>query len=421
MPYYPSVAAHWWDGADYRPVEFLGDPTPPAQAPSVPTGLDFTATSNSITLTWTPSTPGTGDGIDFYRVRRNGVVLSAQPGTPTFTDTGRSPSTNYTYEVQAVPDSGMANASAWSAPLTAQTLGVPVSSATRFGWHTLGGDGGLSPWSNAFNGSVTALGYPRCSREFSSGATLPTNFTSFSAPGPNDKTVLHVVSWKPVLATLLAGGHDTLINNFLTWVHSNQYHVRLGTWHEYDVKGMNASEFKQMWTYVAQKVRAFNSPYIKNALINGGMAGTAASQATYLPNDLSLVDVFASDPYSLGQARADRWSYAGGVKAINNYHYNFKRDYLPASVKSGIAELGWAQNIGGHGTGDTPGPGIDSEGAQWYRGAFDRCIEIGAEFVAVYNHDAANQYVMSGNRLASWPLCAAMVKQYVEASPFLAA
>lgn len=416
MPYYPIVAAHYWDGDEYRPAEFLGSPTAPPGAPSAPSGLDFTSTTDSITVTWVPSVPGTGDGISHYVIRRGGVVVGMS-GTTTYLDTGLLSSTVYTYTVQAVPDSGEDNASALSSPLVAQTLGLPVSTATKFGWHTLGGDGGLSPWSNAYAGSVVALGKPRCSREFSSGATLPLNFNSFSAPGPNDKSILHVVSWKPVYATLLAGGYDTIINNFLTWVHNNQYHVRLGTWHEYDVKSMNAAQFKAMWSYVAEKVRAFGSPYVQNALINGGMAGNAASQATYLPSDLSLIDVFASDPYSLGQARSDRWTYAGGVKAINNYHYNFKRDYLPATVKSGLGEIGWAQNIGGHGTGDTPGPGIDSEGAAWYRGAFDRCIEIGMEFVCVYNHDAANQYAMSGNRLALWPQCAAVVKQYVEASP----
>lgn len=280
--------------------------------------------------------------------------------------------------------------------------------ATRFGWQTSSGDGGLTPWSASAAGATTVLGSPRCYRAFRSDGTLPTSFGASSWSGtPNDaSSVLYICSWKPTYATLLAGGYDSVISSFLTWAHANGYHVRLATWHEYDVKSMNASQFKAMWTYVATKVRTFNSPFIKNALINGGFKA-ASVQATYLPDDLSLIDVFASDPYTAGQAVADRNTYQGGRKAIDQMHYNFKRDYLPDTVKSGIAEIGWAIN-----TGTTA-----AAGGEWYRGAFDRCIEIGAEFVCVYDHDATNQYALQGNRQPAYADTAAVIKSYVDASP----
>lgn len=337
------------------------------------------------------------------------------PAGADFTDgstnlSGFSPGTTVTLAARVLTDDPLIGSGLIVRDVVAGTGPVdpdPVT-ATRFGWHTGSGDGGLTPWSAAYGGAVTAIGAPRCYRAFRPDGTLPTSFGASSWGGtPNDaSSVLYLCSWKPVYATLLAGGYDSVINAFLTWAHANGYHVRLATWHEYDVKGMDPAQFKAMWTYVAQKVRTFNSPYVKNALINGGYKA-ASVQATYLPNDLSLIDVFASDPYTVGQAVADKNNYQGGRKCINQYHADFKLNYLPETVRSGIAELGWAINTGTS----------DAAGADWYRGALDRCRELEAEFVAVYCHDATNQYALQGNRLVLYGQTAAAVKSYVDASP----
>jgi chitodextrinase len=88
--------------------------------PSAPTGLKVTPGSTSASLTWTASTDNIG--VTGYRVLRNGV----QAGTPTstsFTDTGLTPSTAYTYTVVAYD--AAKNESEPSAPVTITTLSAP--------------------------------------------------------------------------------------------------------------------------------------------------------------------------------------------------------------------------------------------------------------------------------------------------------
>ena len=91
--------------------------TPDTTPPSVPTGLAGTATSGtSVGLTWNASTDNVG--VASYTVFRNGSSI----GTPTatsFTDTGVSPSTTYTYTVNAKDSAG--NTSAQSAPVSVTT------------------------------------------------------------------------------------------------------------------------------------------------------------------------------------------------------------------------------------------------------------------------------------------------------------
>ena len=88
-----------------------------AQAPSVPTGL--TATPQSpvrVNLSWTASTDNTG--VTDYDIRRNGAAIGSSTGT-TYSDSGLTHNTDYTYEVRAKDAYG--NVSAWSTPALART------------------------------------------------------------------------------------------------------------------------------------------------------------------------------------------------------------------------------------------------------------------------------------------------------------
>jgi chitodextrinase len=122
-----------------------GDTTPP----STPANLAVTGvTSSSASLSWSPSTDNVG--VAGYRVYRNGVQVGTASGT-TFTDTGLSASTQYTYTVAAYDAAG--NVSARSAGVTATT-----SSSGGGG----GGSGGCtatyavsSQWNNGFTANVT--------------------------------------------------------------------------------------------------------------------------------------------------------------------------------------------------------------------------------------------------------------------------
>jgi chitodextrinase len=121
-----------------------GDTTPP----SVPANLAVTGvTSSSVSLSWSPSTDNVG--VAGYRVYRNGTQVGTSAGT-SFTDTGLSASTQYSYTVAAYDAAG--NVSAQSGAVTATT------SSSGGG----GGGGGCtatysvsSQWGSGFTANVT--------------------------------------------------------------------------------------------------------------------------------------------------------------------------------------------------------------------------------------------------------------------------
>ncbi|AEI40690.1 carbohydrate binding domain-containing protein [Paenibacillus mucilaginosus] len=99
------------------PCNTVGDTTPP----SVPAGLTLgTVTSSSIAISWTASTdnPG-GSGVAGYDVYRNGTLIKAGVTAASFTDTGLTAATTYTYTVTA--KDALGNVSAPSAALQAAT------------------------------------------------------------------------------------------------------------------------------------------------------------------------------------------------------------------------------------------------------------------------------------------------------------
>lgn len=121
------------------------DKTPP----SVPTNLVATAVSASqVNLSWDASTDASG--IRDYRVYRNSVHIQTLSGT-SYSDTGLSASTTYTYTVVAVDNANNASAPSSSAQATTQ------AATTGFDYYisTTGSDSNpgtlASPW------AITAL------------------------------------------------------------------------------------------------------------------------------------------------------------------------------------------------------------------------------------------------------------------------
>jgi len=89
-------------------------------APSVPAGLASPSqTATSITLSWTASTDDVA--VTGYKVYRNGTILVTTTNT-TYTDTGLTPGTNYSYTVVAYDGTG--NNSAQSAVKSVSTTVV---------------------------------------------------------------------------------------------------------------------------------------------------------------------------------------------------------------------------------------------------------------------------------------------------------
>ncbi len=94
-------------------------------APSAPSGLTATAASSSqINLSWTASTAGTGCAVS-YTVTRNGSQVATGLSGTTFSDTGLTCNTFYTYTVTAADAAG---SSAASSPASATpNCGFPPS------------------------------------------------------------------------------------------------------------------------------------------------------------------------------------------------------------------------------------------------------------------------------------------------------
>ena len=94
------------------------DTPPDTQAPTAPTSLTATATSfSTIALNWSPSSDNVA--VTGYLIYRDGVQVGTAAGT-SFTDTGLTPLTSYTYTVRARDAAN--NLSAHSASANATTL-----------------------------------------------------------------------------------------------------------------------------------------------------------------------------------------------------------------------------------------------------------------------------------------------------------
>ncbi|MFD4762197.1 glycoside hydrolase family 6 protein [Streptomyces sp. NPDC058439] len=115
------LAGHWFSAQfqelvrnAYPPLNGGGGDT---QAPTVPTGLKVTGkTSGSVSLSWTASTDDTG--VSAYDVYRAGTKVGSSAST-SYTDTGLTASTTYSYTVRARDAAG--NVSAASAAVSATT------------------------------------------------------------------------------------------------------------------------------------------------------------------------------------------------------------------------------------------------------------------------------------------------------------
>ena len=98
-------------------------PAPDMQPPTVPTGLTVPSVGATlVSLAWNASTDNVG--VTGYTIYRNGVAV-ATPTTTSYTDTGLTPSTTYTYAVDAFDAAG--NHSGQSSAVPATTTAKPVA------------------------------------------------------------------------------------------------------------------------------------------------------------------------------------------------------------------------------------------------------------------------------------------------------
>ena len=121
----------------------VGPPVEPVSAPDKPTGLEATASHDSVTLTWDDPDDDTITGYVILR-RIPGVdpegqfnVLVADTGTAatTYTDNTVSAETRYTYRIKAINGAGTSERSRWyhidvpAAPVPAKPTGLEATAS----------------------------------------------------------------------------------------------------------------------------------------------------------------------------------------------------------------------------------------------------------------------------------------------------
>jgi chitodextrinase len=170
--------------------------------PTVPTGLSSPSqTSTSISLSWTASTDSTSP-VAGYDIYRNGTKIGTSTST-SFTDTGLSPSTSYTYTVDAYDSAG--DISAVSAPLTVSTAassGVTVYEADS-SVSTLAGGAVVQSCSACLDGHK--VGY------IGNGGTLTFNQVTASSAGSRTLTIYYVDGDAGRSVTLTVNGTATTV------------------------------------------------------------------------------------------------------------------------------------------------------------------------------------------------------------------
>ena len=118
-----------------------GDTTPP----STPSGLKATGTtSSSVSLSWTASTDNVG--VTGYNIYRGSTLAGTSTGT-TFTDTGLTANTAYSYTVKAFDAAG--NLSAASTAVSATTSGSTGGGGCTASYHV------DNDWGSGYTATVT--------------------------------------------------------------------------------------------------------------------------------------------------------------------------------------------------------------------------------------------------------------------------
>jgi hypothetical protein len=117
------------------------DNTPPTPDPMTWATVPYATSSSSIAMVATTATDISGVEYYFDETSGNaGGSDSAWQSSTSYTDTGLSPSTQYTYKVQARDSSVNHNATAFSTPASATTLSLPLfSDGFESGNFTAGG------------------------------------------------------------------------------------------------------------------------------------------------------------------------------------------------------------------------------------------------------------------------------------------
>ena len=155
-----------------------------------PTGLASSGvTQTQATLTWNAATDNVG--VTGYQITRNGVVLPTPVSSPTFTDTGLTAGTAYTYSVRAFDAAGNFSGTSTtttvntplppditppSAPGTLSASGITASQVT-LSWGAATDNRGVTGYRVVRNGTVLPTHRDRASPTPTPASPRPRSYT----------------------------------------------------------------------------------------------------------------------------------------------------------------------------------------------------------------------------------------------------
>ena len=258
------------------------DTTPP----TIPTNLSATAVSSSqINLSWTASTDNVG--VTGYDIYRGGTFLTTVT-TTSYSNTGLTASTLYSYTVRAKDAAG--NNSAQTAPVSATTqaqTSLPTITLSASPTLVTGGSSSTLTWSSTNATSCTASGAWSGSKA-TSGSQSITNITTtttytLSCTGTggtaNQNVTVTVASITPPPSSGVVGGYPMPIlqderNTYTSWgwtwspsvepaavtEPTSNYYVGAT-----DVDVRNDPEADDLWNYLMMYRRTGNAVYLNRA------------------------------------------------------------------------------------------------------------------------------------------------------------
>jgi len=142
--------ASWWS---IREVNVYGSSSADTTAPSTPANLTATAASSTvINLSWSASTDNVG--VTGYEIYRSGSLIGTS-ATTTYSNTGLTASTAYSYTVKAKDAAGNLSAASNTATATTQSGGGSGTALSRTGWTATSTPASGDVPANLLDGSMT--------------------------------------------------------------------------------------------------------------------------------------------------------------------------------------------------------------------------------------------------------------------------
>ena len=297
--------------------------------PSTPTGLSSPSQSpSSIALSWTASTDNVG--VTGYQILRGGTQVGTATGT-SYTDTGLTASTAYTYTIKARDAAGNVSSASSSITVSTSAAATPGSYEAEAPGNTLAGTAAVSVCTGCSgNAKVGYLG---------NGGTLTINGVNGGSGGATTVTVYYATAATRSAQVSVNGGTATTVSFPSTgdWntVGSVPVTLTLAAASSNTIKIANASDWAPDIDRVvvgsaappapgSYEAEASTSTLTGGAVVAGCSACSGASKVGYIGNGAKLTIAGVNGG-------------SGGTKTLTIYYLSAVSRTATVQVNSGTA------------------------------------------------------------------------------------